>query len=321
MARLENGTDMGISEIFRRDIGRGTYKIALGEGEGVPLLDRSDWNDVGRGTQDERVMGAIGLLNDLTDGDKEMVKLISQYAHQGFSAPMEELLNSPETFVSLPDGTPVALMGPETKSYTFTKQDDGSVVMRFEKSIDGATSYFSPSMERPVNIDPTGSHLRLSYELTFTTDHQVVLSQPVEYSYNIKPTSWPKDYPKPESLDDIVKSTNLELIFDFRQHLERRQAAEGLNFLLAHEEFTKDPTLEGARMLLNTYMLPGSEQEVTIDNGPYVERVRDTLTGEFAGDLTPEELVRLFTIGATEVYGMLEGNIFRQFITDNTVPV
>lgn len=321
VARTEGGKSLGVAQIFRSDIGRATYRIQTGEDEFTPVINRTGWNNISKNEQDERTQVAVELLKELTGGDEEMVMLISQRAHQGMAAPIEFALNSPDSFVRLPDGTPVTLGGDEAKTYTFSKKEDGSIVMRYENRIEKARNYFNPSLERPVNIDPEGSHLTVSYELTFTPDKQVVISSPVSFSYAIKPTSWPKDYPKPQNTTEVVNSTHLELTTDFRSFLVDIRAEEPFDFLMAHKEFTKAPTLEQARELYDKYIRTGAPNLVTIDDGPYVENLGNTLFSDTAGELTGEEILKLFEKAVAESTGMLDGGLVTRFITANTVAI
>ncbi|MEZ0388200.1 MAG: hypothetical protein ACAI34_14100, partial [Verrucomicrobium sp.] len=325
-AQFYGGGDLGVSEIFKRDLERGIFKYK--DPDGVvrsfyepPVIPQDATPEDVNHFKDAALTQALTRLNEFFGNDPEMLWTISQYAHQGTAACFQYAMASPtDGFIRLENGTPMMLLGNEHKSFTFERKPEGGFRAQFHQSIEEVTHYYSPDGTPPVEVEQDQSSFSLGFALDFAPDRSMSLVGRPEFEYALKPKTWLEPYPKPENIGDVLTSASQELRQDFRAFAVERRAEENLNFLEDHARFVAAPTLEGARELARKYVGEGSEFHLNLDDA-FTEPLLEALNGPGAGQLTGPDLIHLFAGGYVHIVGLLELAILPGFIAAHTTKV
>lgn len=319
---LPSSLGTGVSGPFWRDLTRANYQIENSEGEGVPILDRDARVNMNEVQKVEQSLDAIQQLRDLVDGDEGRLMFISQYTHQGLLAGLEMVKNSPDSPLRMPDGTPGSLGGDESTTYTFSKKDNGDIVMRCDYTIKNGFQFFASQTGERLWTTRDKSSAEFSFEVTFKPGNQIVVSEPVTFQSRIQADSnWPKPYPRPITYKAVAD--DMQIMADFMVYAKAQMIEEGPEFMMALAEFKKNPTREGALQLLNDYMLesaPDSGETVAGRSpvnitGDQLGRVRDGLNAEGGENLSPQELVALFEPAESHLNSLLTQQV-RLFTTN-----
>lgn len=184
--KTQDGRGSGVASSFWRDLGRAEFEIESEDGTLTNMLPMNLFKVADESGKDELRLAASRMILDLCDGDQSMAFFITEHAHQGLLAGLVDNLNTADSPVKLPDGTPGMPYGEATPKYTFSKSKNGDIQVQVTYNIHTPQVFTNKGMNNPVMLDPT-SYANFTYEVTLTQDRQVLLSKPVEMDFQMIP--------------------------------------------------------------------------------------------------------------------------------------
>lgn len=262
-------TGVGVSNQMYMDAFR-SMAVAV---EGMPGLDRSNWDTLDDSTKEARIAALGTQLLGVVGNDPAKLMTLTDLMHQGMAAGFEVLLHSPANPIKLANGEAVVprkaadggrdqlsmqvrrdpTSGDVYVRLNFDQNPTGSMVRADGSSIQANqnTSYFSYSYEAKVDF----------------ANGKLEISGPVGFRYNLAPDAdWQKPYPKPSSLTPPTPQDVAALLAspdgaaDLAKFMVSRSNVESLRAVQAMDAFANAPTLQAAEALQAQFLAPNSPQ-------------------------------------------------------------
>lgn len=288
--------------------------------EGMPGLDRSNWDTLDDSTKEARIAALGTQLLGVVGNDPAKLMTLTDLMHQGMAAGFEVLLHSPDNPIKLPNGESVvprkAANGGRDQLSMQVRRDptSGDVYVRlnFDQNPTGSMVRADGST---IQTNPTTSYFSYSYEAKVNfANGKLEMSGPVGFRYNLAADpDWQKPYPRPSSLasptpqDVGALLANSDGVAELGAFMKSRYNEESLAVVTAIDAFIAAPTLQKAEALRDQFLLGNSPQYINTSNallGPVlnaIDGVRqtrnqtlDAALGVIEQDLAAETDVALY---------------------------
>lgn len=181
--------DQGVCKAFWKDLDRADFQIQVGQKPYSLLFvkqnDESDKQQVQAKTQ------AVNKLKELTGPNPGLLEKVTQIANQNVFGPMENILNSKDSPLQLPNAQVGNFKGAQSDSITYKLRSDerGGVLVSCTRSVTFARLQVGVGMDaQQVDLDPQHSRFTYSFEVAVRDDLSVELTAPPSYAYSLKPS-------------------------------------------------------------------------------------------------------------------------------------
>lgn len=206
-----------VSKAFLADLGRATYTL-----QGVPLVPLGQLTPLQR-------QNAVASLDHLVGGDQRLLELVSSFANQSSPlAAIEPMLSRHSPFV-LADGTRgMPAGGNGSTSYAISRDNTGEIRIDVHHVVDRPDQMQVLTRDgniQTIALRADSSRAELNFQLKFDTAYGVELEGDITFSNKLVVETWPKAYPRPATLDDLLNPAapnHAMALADFRAECARQ---------------------------------------------------------------------------------------------------